>query len=320
MRHRLVGVAAALLAVSIWGGWLVFTRMTVTPGQLGAGDVSFTPMDIALMRNLAPGLILAPLWFSASLRESVAPRRAPIWTIVALNCWGAPFLALMGLGLARADAALGGALAPGLMPLLAAGLAFFFFGQKPGFFGRIGLPLVGLGALTTVLGRALEGGAAGDSLLGAPFIATASLCWAIYAVAFPRSNLTPLRATAIIGFWSTLVSLAAIGLGAESNLAEAPWTQIALAFLGHGIGAGLVSVAAFSLAISRLGTGPAAAFAALVPGLAATLGYLWLGDLLSVSDMIGLGLASAGVLIVNIGAARSPRRPAEAETRLAECR
>lgn len=299
MNGRIGGVLAALLAVSIWGSWIVFVRVSVSPDA--GGQAPLTPADIAFLRNIAPAILLAPLWIRSSLRESLLPSEAPIWTIPALNCWGVPFLVLMGLGLARSDSALGGQLAPGLMPLLAAGLAFLFFRQSPGRFGRIGLPLIGAGALATILGRAIEGGAAAESLAGAPFIATASLCWACYAVAFPHSKLSPIRATAIIGIWSSMLATMVIALGAESRLLEADWQIVLGGFLGHGLASGAISVAAFSYAISQLGASRAAAFAALVPLFAAALGYLWLGDTLSTSDLIGLGLASSGVLIVNLG-------------------
>lgn len=305
MNGRLGGVLAALLAVSIWGGWIVFVRLSVSPEA--GGEPPLTPMDVAFLRNVAPAILLAPVWLRPSLRESMLPSEAPVWTIAALNCWGVPFLALMGLGLARADSALGGQLAPGLMPLLAAGLAWLIFRQVPGRLARIGLPLIGLGAAATLVGRALAGGAAAETLAGAPFIIGASLCWACYAVAFPHSRLTPLRATGIIGLWSTLIAAAIIVLGAESNLLTAGWETVLYGFIGHGLGSGAISVAAFSFAISRLGTGRAAAFSALVPIIAGTLGYLLIGDGLSTGDLTGLLLAGAGVLIVNLG---GPARPA----------
>lgn len=312
MRDRVIGISAGLFAVAIWASWIVYTRISVDAGLSGGGEPPFTPIDVALLRNIAPAILLAPFWLRRDLRESVAPRVAPTWTLVAINCWGAPFLALMALGLARSDAALGGALAPGLMPLLAAMLGFIFFNERPGPRRKIGLPLIAIGASITVANRLFEGGSAADSLDGAPFIVCASLMWACYATGFPRSGLTPVRATGLIGFWSSLLAGTAMLLGGESHMMAVDWSTLATGLFVHGVLSGAASVAAFSLAITKIGVGPASALAALVPGIAATLGALLLGDRLSHGDILGLVVASIGVLIVNLGGARRAADPAAA--------
>lgn len=290
------GVAAMLAAVSIWAGWIVLVRATV-----GAG---LSPLDIALMRYGVPALLLAPLW----LRRGPLPRGAPLWRIAAMTLgWGAPFALFAAQGLKAADTALFAALVPGCLPLWVAAILRAGGGPAQPPQGRLGLWLIAGGAALALLPRMAAG--EWQALAGAPWLVAASAAWAAYAVAYRGSGLSPAQATAVVGFWSTLVLVPAALVWGQGLTALAPAAlagQVAL----HGVVSGVVSVAAFAAGVQALGAARAAAFSALVPVLATAGGVVLLGESLSGWSAAAIALAAAGVFLVNraaIGPAPSPR-------------
>jgi drug/metabolite transporter (DMT)-like permease len=291
---KAAGVAAMLLAATIWAGWILLVRATV-----GAG---LSPLDIALMRYGVPALLLAPLW----LRRGPLPRGTPVWRVAAMTLgWGAPFALFAAQGLKAADAALFAALAPGCLPLWVAAILWAGGGPAQPPMGRLGLWLIAGGAALALFPRM----AAGEwpVLAGAPWLVAASLAWAAYAVAYRGSGLSPAEATGVVGFWSTLGLVPAALIWGQGLTALPPATLAAQVAL-HGVVSGVVSVAAFAAGVRALGAARAAAFSALVPVMATAGGVVLLGEPLSAASAAAIALAASGVFLVNRAAAGAPLR------------
>jgi drug/metabolite transporter (DMT)-like permease len=299
MERAGAGVLAMLLAVAIWAAWIVIVRASV---QAGAA-APLSPLDLALLRYGGPALLLAPVW----MRVGVIPKGVARWRLVAMTLgWGAPFALLGAEGLKTADPALFAALVPGAMPLWVAALSALFLGAQLGARGRLGLALIA-GALVLVLAPAALSGDA-RTLAAAPWLTAASMSWAVYAVAYRGSGLTPVEATAVVGFWSTLMLAPAAVLGGVGYFALPPGVLAAqVAF--HAVLAGVVSVAAFAYGVRTLGVQRAAAFSALTPVTAALGGVAVLGEPLAPTVAVAILAAAAGVALVN---ASGPVRPSPA--------
>ena len=70
-RARLVGYAALLATVAIWGAWIVLTRQAVTH--------SLSPSAIALLRMIAPTILLAPaIWRAGIFARGKIVRAHPV--------------------------------------------------------------------------------------------------------------------------------------------------------------------------------------------------------------------------------------------------
>jgi len=275
-----LGYAAAVVAVAIWAGWIVLVRGTAA---------TLSPADVAALRYGGPALLLAPVW----LRRGVAPAGvAPLRLAAMVLGWGAPFAWFAARGLRDADVGLFAALAPGAMPLWAALIAAVALGAR---FGRAAL--AGLGLIAAAAALALWSAPA-PALAGAPWVTAAAIGWAAYTVAFRGAGLTPVEATAIVGFWSTLM-LVPVALSGGLTLHTLPLPALATQFALHGVVSGVVSVAAFALAIRELGAARAAGFAALVPGLAALLGWVVLGEAPGAGTAAALACATLGVALLN---------------------
>src|SRR5215510_8602914 len=106
------GAVYGLAAVCIWASFIVVSRLGV--------KTSLSPWDVAAIRFSVAGLLLWPqLW-----RKGLALDRLG-WTgviAIIMGC-GAPMVLLVNIGLLFAPAAHGGALFPGVMPLMVAILA-----------------------------------------------------------------------------------------------------------------------------------------------------------------------------------------------------
>lgn len=274
-----------LVAVAIWGGWVVATRHAMTE--------QLSPLAIAIMRYSVPALLLAPLW----LRRGPVPRGVPVAAIVLMTIgWGAPFALLTAQGMKTVPAALFGPLVPGLAPILVAGLAWAVDGERPRAESWIGLALL-VGALAAILGQwAAEGDIA--ALGGAPYLLAATCGMAVYAVAFRRSRLGPAEAIAYVGLYS--LPVLAVGLAVQPDVfAGIPARQLAWQFFMQGVLAGVVAAFAYGLALRHLGIARGSTANALVPVCAALGGMAILGETLSVLDWLAVAAASLGVAIVN---------------------
>jgi drug/metabolite transporter (DMT)-like permease len=197
------------------------------------------------------------------------------------------------------------------MPLWAAIIGFFLFATKPTGRARWGLLLIALGILLSVGPLVFANG--WKSLAGAEWFSVASISWALFAIAFPRTGLSPARAAGLVGFYSTVCIAfyvpfdVALGIGATRFL-DISAKATAFAFFSHGLLAGVISVLAYSEALRRLGPG-AAMLAALVPGLATLMGYLFLGESPDAWQWGAIGAASAGVALTQFAAAKSCTKP-----------
>lgn len=279
------GYAAAGLAVLIWAGWIVLVRGTVATG-LG-------PLDIAVLRYLAPALIFAPLL----LRVGPLPRGISPWRMAAMAAgWGAPFALLAAQGLKASPTSVFGALVPGSLPLWVALIGRVGFGARFAPRAKAGLALVAAGALLATVPAMLRG--EWGMLGGAPWLVAASMAWASYTVAFRGSGLSPMEATAAVAFWSSLV-LAPAALVFGLKVTALPPVEAAAQVALHGVISGVLSVAAFAVAIRELGAARAAAMSALVPVLATLGGVVFLGEAPGPFALAAVAAAGVGVFLVN---------------------
>jgi len=117
-----------------------------------------------------------------------------------------------------------------------------------------------------------------------------------------------------ISCWSALLALPLWWLAGTGRLLTAPPSDIAVQVLWQGLMAGTVAVAAYGVAIRRLGAGNAALAGALVPAGAAVGALLVLGETLDGPTIVGIGLTSTGVLFATgaIGLRRSSSPEARA--------
>ena len=286
-RDTLVGVAAALVAVAVWAGWIIATRHATATVALPAAW-------LAVLRFLPPAVLLAPVW----LKHGLLPRGVPLWLLAAMVAGsGAPFFLVAAAGLARVPAAEAAVLLPGTMPLCVAVLAALVLRERIGLLRAAGFGLVAAG-VAAIGWAALAHGGVGHIAPRLVVLCGAAL-WAVYTVAFRRSGLGALAATALVAVWSTLIALPLALIQGIAPLVDAGLAVVATQVLLQGILSGLVAILAFSVAVKRLGASKAAALSSLTLAAATLLAIPVLGEIPSGAALAGIALTLAGVVLAS---------------------
>ena len=171
------GALWGLAAISIWVGWILYTRVGVT-----SETSRMSPFDLVALRFACAGLLMLPIIW----RQGFAIQRVGLvnWLLV-VGCAGVPYVLLASGGLQFAPAAQAGALIPGTMPLWAALLAIAVLKEHVSGWRRAGLALIPVGILT-ILGAGLFHFETGHWRGHLMFIG-ASMTWATFTIAMRRS-------------------------------------------------------------------------------------------------------------------------------------
>ncbi|GLK83047.1 DMT family transporter [Ancylobacter defluvii] len=296
----MTGLLWAALTVTIFSGWFVVTRFSVTR-ELGI-------WDIAALRFGIGALILSPALFG---KGRTLPRAAWGEGFVFALLWGLPFVLLVALGIQLTSAGRAASVAPTLMPVFAGLIGWAMFRQRP-----ISSRFTGYAAIVAGLAGLLAIDPGGDGLrtmAGFAALAAAAGMWAIYTLLFSRSGRTPMQAAALICLWSSALLLPLyLGLGV-SRFAQASAGEIALQAGYQGVLMSSVAVITFNRAVSLLGAGAATAIIALVPAGASLLAVPLLGEMPSPTETATIALIIAGVVLASRPTPK-PAAPAIART------
>ena len=276
------GIACGAGAALFWAAGFVAARHGISAG--------FSPADIAFHRFVWAGIVFLPL----IARAGLADLGGVGWSKgVALTLFGGPPLALFSYaGFLFVPLAHGGVIQPscaalgGLM-LATAVLKEKLTAQRAAGAAIIvaGLAVIGADALATI---------GTHGLLGDLCFVIAGSMFAIFATLLRRWRITPTRAVAVTSVvslvdlpihWLAFGFERMIGLGLTENLVQ---------LLVQGIFAGAGSTYLFARSVVILGAGRAAVFPSLVPGFTLLIGFLVLGEVPSVAQLVGFAIVLIG--------------------------
>ena len=296
---RAVGIAAAVVTVAIWTGFIVI-------GRASAG-MTLLPFDIALLRIVGAAIVLLPWGWWLARRQggssslggfSPLPLRP---TVLAGFFGGFIYAVLCYAGFFFAPAAHASVLMPGSLPLWTALLAAVILRDRI-------TPARALGLACIVGGDVLVGGAGllsafrgGEVWKGDLIFMSAAFCWSVYSVLARKFHLDAVRATiAITAFaFFTYVPLFALLTGAgvlPTRLGAAPWGEIVFQALFQGVGSVVISGITFVQMVRAFGPVKSTMITALVPGLSALGAVIFLDEPLGWNLAAGLALVTAGIL------------------------
>ncbi|WP_201829063.1 DMT family transporter [Microvirga zambiensis] len=293
IRPALIGWLAALATVTIWAVWAVATRHAVTH--------DLPPVAIGILRFGVPAVLLAPI----AWRTGLFPKGLGLPKSLGLLGSGAPFFLIVALGMQFAPAAEIGPLLPGTMPLFVALIGWLVFGEQLARMRAFGFALI-------LIGVACIGGhglfmTSNGTWRGHLLLLTGACLWGIYTHAYRRSGLSALQAASLIGLWSFLILLPfglpplirAIGNGLAGPLV--------LQALLQGFLSGVAGIVFYGIAIDRLGASRAAAISPLAIVLAALFAIPMLGEIPDAAAMIGITLATLGVVLASGAFGSAPK-------------
>lgn len=295
---RGLGLAAALITVTIWATFLLVTRFAVTG--------SFTVEEVLVLRLVPGALVLAPVMW----RMGVLPR-GQSWPRAVMLMLGASavFPYVVSKALAYAPASDGGALAPGMLPFWTALAAYVLAGEVPGPRRRLGLAMILVGAMIVSLWQ-IFAGAQDGAWRGHVMFLTGSGFWAVYSVIFRQSGLSALHGLVIGLFWGALIFVPLLFATGNVTFENADPGEIIVMIVLQGFVIGILAMFLFGYAVLIIGAAEAAAFGALTPILALLGGALFLDEPITGFKVAGVALVAAGVFLAS--GVLSKTRPAEA--------
>jgi drug/metabolite transporter (DMT)-like permease len=278
----IVGIACGIGASLFWAVGFVAARHGIAAG--------FSPADIVLHRFVWAGLAFLPLIVRAGIADlaSVGWRRGVLLTLLG----GPPFSHLSYAGFLLVPLAHGAVIQPSCAAIGGLVLATLVLKEK--------LPLQrAAGAAVIVVGLCAIGGEAlatigTHGLLGDLAFAGAGLLFATFSILLRLWQIAPMRAVAVTSVvalidlpihWIVFGFERMIALGLVENLIQA---------VAQGIFSGAGAVYLFTCSVLMLGAGRATVFPSLVPGFTLVIGFLALGELPTVGDLIGFAIVLIG--------------------------
>jgi drug/metabolite transporter (DMT)-like permease len=274
------GVACGAGAALCWALGFVAARQGVTTG--------LSPLVLALHRYVWPGLALIPVVAANGFGDlgGMGWRRGIAITIFG----GLPLALLSYIGYVYVPLGHGAIIQPSCAALGGLILARLVLKEplpRRRIVGAVamlaGLAVIGAEALRTMGPQAFLG----DML----FVAAGSF-FAVFGMLLRLWRISAMPAVAV----TSMLSLAGLPflLLDFRNFVAAGWSENLLQAVVQGAFAGAGAVYLFTRAVILLGVGRAALFPALVPPFTLLVGYLTLGEVPSVSQLIGLMIVVVG--------------------------
>ncbi len=262
-----------------------------------AGLSAYDPATMALLRFGVASFVLA--LYAVFTRVRI-PARQDLPKIVAAGFLGiAVYHVSLNYGEQSVEAGAASLLIASA-PVLTALLATLFLGERLRLIGWAGIGLSFLGAALISLGQ-------GDGLslnLGVGLVLLAAMAQGTYFVV-QKPILRNYRAIEVVSYvtWAGTLMLLVFLPGLITEIQAAP-LDATLAVVYMGIGPGALAYATWAYVLSRLPASTASSFLYIVPVIAFTIAWFWLGEVPTYMSIVGGALALAGVALVN----KKPRR------------
>lgn len=281
-RDAALGVGAGVVVMLLFAGMLVVSRFGATS--------SLTVYDMAGLRFGVAGVCTLPI-----ILRMRWPR-LELWKMLVIAATsGAPFALFLFGGMSFAPVAHGGIVTNGAMPVIAAGIGWFVFGNRLGGWRVIGIVMIVGGVLATGW-DALTNGMPGQWRGHLLFLGAAA-CNATFLTTVRGWGITALQSLIIVNGINLLLYVPLWLLFLPSNLAATPWPEIALQGVYQGIVAAFVASILIAHAARMLGGMRQAAMMSGAPAVAVLIAIPTLGEIPSTISIIGVIVVTAGILV-----------------------
>ncbi|MEJ2432709.1 MAG: DMT family transporter [Pseudolabrys sp.] len=283
----LLGILCGTGAALGWAAGFVAAKHGVTVG--------FTPADLAFHRFFWSGLLLIPVALRAGLADlgGIGWGRGLLMSVLA----GPPQAMVAYTGFILVPLGHGTTIQPACAALGGLILATLMLHEKAtrarvagGIILIAGLMVFGWESLLTIG----QEGVGGDLLF-----VTAGFSWALFGTLLRLYRMSGTRAIAVVGVLSVVVYAPAYAIFVGfHNMMQMSLTENLIQVVVQGLLAGMLPIYLFARAVILIGAGRAATFPALVPGFGLIIGYLALGVVPSVLQLVGLAIVVVGFRFV----------------------
>lgn len=286
-RNLWLGILCGAGASLCWGSGFVAAKHGI--------EIGFRPADIALHRFLWTGLLLLPF----ALHNGVVKFGGIGWgrgLVISLLA-GAPQAMLAYTGFSLVPLGHGATIQPSVATIGGLMLASIVLGERATamrFIGGAtivaGLVVFGFESFTTIGTH----GVGGDLL----FVCS-GLFWAVFGTLLRVWRVPGTQATIAIGALSVLLFLPVYALiWGFDGIAQQSLFENLLQVVLQGFVAGVLPIYLYARSVTYLGAGRAATFPALVPGFTLIVGFIALGNVPTLPQLLGLAIVFIGFQLV----------------------
>jgi len=277
-----VGIGCGVGAAVFWAAGFVAARHGIAIG--------LSPADMALHRYVWAGLALLPFLQGSALSEL---RAVGVFRAIALTLLGGPLLAMTSYaGFLFVPLGHGAVIQPSSAALIGLLLATIVL-KEPLSIARA------MGALIIVAGLCVIGGEAiaaigTHGLFGDLMFVATGTSWATFGMLLRLWQITAIRSVGIVSVLALIgIPIHAWLFGFEHMIAAGVWENLLQAVV-QGIFAGPGAIYLFTHSVGLLGAGRAAVFPSLVPGMTLLVGFLVLGEVPSLLQILGFAIVLIG--------------------------
>lgn len=281
-REPLLGLAAGIGVLLIFSGFLVTARFGATK--------ALTIYDMAALRYGVAGILTIPVMLRIGI-----PRMPWRQAITIAICSGPPFVLFAFAGMTYAPVAHGGVVINGAMPIFAAFTTWLIFGEGLGRWRIAGIALIVCGVLATGW-DALAFGEPGQWRGHLLFLACAATN-STFLVAVRGWRIPALHTLIVVNGLNLLIYVPLWLLALPSNIANAPWQEIAVQGIYQGFVAAFIASILIAYAARTLGGTKQAAVMSGAPAVAALAAIPVLGEIPSWISVAGIFVVTAGILV-----------------------
>ena len=287
MRALIMGTAFA----AMWSSAFATARVIVAHAP---------PLAALSVRFLISGLIAVLIARALGQTWRLAPAQARAVILFGL-CQNALYLGLNFIAMQWVEASLAAIIAAS-MPLMAAMLAWFMFRERMAPLGIAGL-LAGFAGVGLIMGSRLTGGA---DPLGAALCVIGALALAVATLSV-RGASSGGNLLMVVGLQMLVGSVALGLLSLMFETLSVRWSPAFLAAFAYQIAVpGLAATLIWFALVGRIGSARASTFHFLNPFFGLAIAATLLGEDIRPLDLLGVAVAMAGILAVQISRTRAP--------------
>jgi drug/metabolite transporter (DMT)-like permease len=281
-RNYLLGIAAASAVVLIWSTWIVASR---------SGALSpLTIYDLAAMRYGISAVITLPFILWLQPWKTISVKRMTALTLLLSPV----YILLVFGGFNFAPAAHAGIFMNGVLPVLTLAIGWLWLREKA---SKPQLAAASLILLATILVVADASTLSFESSwIGDIMFLIGGVFFTIYMIV---NRLWKIKNTHVILCSAVINAIFYVPVWyffLPSNLEIASRSDIALQAVYQGLVPNLVGLLLVAFAVRNIGSSVTSSFMAAVPGGAAILGFMFLGEELGWLSWLALALLTIGIL------------------------
>jgi len=281
------GYLSALIAVFIWSGFILVSRM--------GGMSELSQYDVIAIRYATCAAMLLPIWWF-KYRFCIFKIKLFIASLVG----GLAYALCTFRGFQLSTASHAALFLPGLMPLFIILLSVVVNREVQAKSKYLGVGIITLGVGFMFIDTLSDAqGVSYKILQGDGWFIAGSLCWALFSVLIKRWEISPWEVTVSLAFFTCVLYLPVYILWLPKALSSASLTDIALQAVYQGLLATIIQMIFYVKAVQAIGPSSMGVMMAIVPLVSGVSAIFVFDEAATPTLLLGLLSVSVGAWVAH---------------------